>query len=232
MAAVLATGPTRRALSLSTRSALLVVGSITIAVSASVTLWTGLGAGPLDLFIGSIARRSGLPLSLAVWATVGTLMAAAWALGRRPGPGTVLSPLLVGPVLQASLASLASLDLPSSLVVRVAIHLVAIGGIGLGAGALVVSGLGAGTGELFASATSDRIGRPVLHVRPVIEATWVVLGVALGGPAGLGTVLVAVLVGPAVAHGHRCVDAIAARSIARVSATHGTIIARELARTG
>ncbi len=213
-------------LTLTTRTALLVAGSALIAVSVAVTLWTGLGPGPLDVFIGAVREHTGLPISFAVWATVGTLIATAWALGRRPGPGTFISPLLVGPMLQASVAALESFGAPGSIVVRLLLQCVAIAGIGLGAGALIVSGLGAGSGELFAGAASDRVRRPEPTVRLVCEFTWIVVGVALGGPAGIGTLMVAAAVGPSVAKGYAVVDAAAARStvgidrgLAAVSAT-------------
>lgn len=212
VAEVLQSGTTRRVLTLTTRSALLAVGSALIAVSVAVTLWTELGPGPLDVFIGAVRHHTGLPISLAVWATVGSLIALAWALGRRPGPGTFISPLLIGPMLQAALAALESFGAPESIVVRLVLQCVAIAGIGLGAGALIVSGLGAGSGELLASAASDRVGRPEPTVRFACEATWIVLGVALGGPAGIGTLMVAAAVGPAVAKGYAVVDAAAARS--------------------
>ena len=210
---MLQSGTTRRVLTLTTRSALLAVGSALIAVSVAVTLWTELGPGPLDVFIGAVRHHTGLPISIAVWATVGSLIAIAWALGRRPGPGTFISPLLIGPMLQAALAALESFGgAPGSIVVRLVLQCVAIAGIGLGAGALIVSGLGAGSGELLAGAASDRVGRPEPTVRFVCEATWIVLGVALGGPAGIGTLMVAAAVGPAVAKGYAVVDAAAARS--------------------
>ena len=229
VAAVLSTGPTRRVLGFSTRLVMLAFGSFMIASSVAVTLWTGLGPGPLDVFIGAIRERTGMPLSVAVWVTVGSLIGIAWILGRRPGFGTLLSPFLVGPMLQSTLAALESFDAPDNLVVRIVTHLVAIAGIGIGSGALIVSGLGAGSGELFAGAASDRVHRSETRVRPVIELAWIVLGVGLGGPAGLGTVLVAVFVAPAVANGYRVVDALAARSVETVVNTHEAIIARELA---
>ena len=228
VAAVLATGPTRRALGLSTRVAMLVVGSLLIAASVAVTLWTELGPGPLDVFIGAVRNLTGLPMSVAVWATVGSLIAAAWMLGRRPGFGTVMSPFLIGPMLQAVYTALETFDAPGSIVVRIVLQLLAIFGIGLGAGALIVSGLGAGSGELFAGAASDRTGHPESKVRPAIELSWIVLGVVLGGPAGLGTVLVAAFIAPAVELGYRVVDALASRSRRRIVTTHVAIITREL----
>jgi uncharacterized membrane protein YczE len=95
---------------------------------------------------------------------------------------------------------------PSSLAVRVVVQILAIATVGIGAGALIVTGLGAGSGELLASAASDRSGHPEPRVRLAFEVTWIVLGIALGGPIGIGTVLVAALIGPAVARGHRLVE--------------------------
>lgn len=229
VAAVVSTGPTRRVLTFSTRLALLVTGSALIASSVAVTLWNDLGPGPLDVFISAIALRTGLPLAVSVWVTVGSLMAFASLLGRRPGLGTLLSPLLIGPILQTVLAALDMFGAPQSIVVRIVLHVIAIAGIGVGSGALIVSGLGAGSGELFARAASERVGRAQSRVRPVIEATWIVVGVALGGPAGFGTVLVGVLIAPAVANGYRFVDTMAARSVRGLANTHDAIIAREMA---
>ncbi len=113
---------------------------------------------------------------------------------------------------------------PDALPVAVALHLLAIGALGIGAGALIVSGLGAGSGELLASAASDRTGRAEPHVRMAIELGWLVVGVVLGGPAGLGTVIVALCIGPAVANGYRIVDTTATRSRQQLAVTRRSII--------
>lgn len=199
-------------LALTTRIALLVAGAVTIGGAVALMLWNDFGPGPLDVFIGAIRSRTGLPLAAAVWATVGSLIAIAWALGRRPGIGTLMGPLIIGPTMQFTLDALDRMGPPDGLAAHVAVHLVAIGAVGVGAGALIASGLGAGTGELLAAAASDRSGRPESGVRLGFEVTWVVLGVLLGGPIGLGTILVAVLIGPAVQCGFRLVDSATAVS--------------------
>lgn len=226
VAAVVRSGATRRVLSLSSRVMLLFFGTLMISTSVAITLWNELGPGPLDVFIGAIRERTGIPLALAVWGTTAVLIAVAWMLGRRPGVGTVAAPLLIGPMMQAVVAALDVIDVPSSIVVRIGLHLVAIAGIGVGAGALIVSGLGAGTGELFAGAASDRVNRSEARVRPLIELSWIVIGVALGGPAGIGTVLVGLFVGPSVANGYRLVDSAAARSKRGLQHTNSAIASR------
>ena len=199
----------------SVRVALLLAGSFAIAVAVAVTLWNGLGPGPLDVFIVAIRIRSGLPLGSTVWLVVGSMIVLSWLLGRRPGPGTLISPLIVGSVMQATATMLETVDVPDALAVRIGIHLLAVTAIGLGAGALIVSRFGAGSGELLAAAASDRSGRSEPRVRMAIELSWLAVGVALGGPVGIGTVLLAFTIGPAVAVGHRIVHGAVAQTSER-----------------
>ena len=140
------------------------------------------------------------------------MLALAWLLGRRPGVGSLVGPIILGPLMQVALEQLQRFDVPSSLAVRVVIHLGAVAAVGLGAGAAIVSGLGAGSGELLAAAASDRSGHPEPRMRFLFESTWLVVGAALGGPFGLGTVIVAATIGPAVAQGHRLVASFAMAS--------------------
>jgi uncharacterized membrane protein YczE len=187
-----------------------VSGSVLIAFGVAVMLWTDLGPGPLDVFIGAVRVRTGVSLTVALWLVIASLIGVAWSLGRRPGAGTLISPLIVGPVMQAMLSGLERVDPPDALALAVAIHLVAVFVVGLGAGALIVSGLGAGSGELLASAASDRSGRAEPRIRMTFELTWLAAGIALGGPIGIGTVLVALTIGPAVAFGYRVVEGMSA----------------------
>jgi uncharacterized protein len=193
----------------SVRVALLVWGSLVIAAAVAVMLWSGLGPGPLDVFIGAIRVRAGLSLTLSVWLVMASLIGAAWLMGRRPGPGTLISPFIVGPSMQAALSVLDRVEPPDSLAMLLVVHVAAVFVLGVGAGALIVSGLGAGTGELLAAAASDRSGRPEPRIRMGFELTWLVAGVGLGGPIGIGTVVVALAIGPAVMVGYRAVDAVA-----------------------
>lgn len=207
VAEVVLTHRTRRVLAATTQLVIFLVGATLLASSVAVLLWNELGPGPLDVFVGAVRELAGIPLAIALWATVGSMMLVATALGRRPGPGTIVGPLLIGPMMQAVLGLMERLDHPTNVAVQIPVHLVAIVGVGLGAGAMVVSGVGSGTGELLAAAASDRSGQPQPRVRMAIESLWLVVGAALGGPIGFGTVLVALLIGPAVAMGYRAADA-------------------------
>jgi uncharacterized membrane protein YczE len=226
IAAVLADGPMPTLLRRSARIGLLIVGSLVIAAGVAVMLWTRLGPGPLDVFIGAIRVRTGLSLTLAVWLVMASLIGVAWLLGRRPGPGTLASPLIAGPAMQAFVSLLDGIEPPDAFVLVTAIHVAAVFVVGLGAGALIVSRLGAGSGELLASAASNRTGRAEPGIRMAFELTWLGVGVLLGGPIGVGTVLVALTIGPAVAVGYRAADAAAVSCRLRLGAVGGTRLAQ------
>ena len=211
----------RRTTALTTRVCLVVTGATLIATGAAVTLWTGLGAGPMDTLISAINARTGLAVPFVVWLVAGTLMSAATLIGRRPGIGTFLSPLIVGPVLGALRSFLATVPPPSD-TAAVAWHVAGVATIGLGAGALIVAGLGSGTGELLAGATARRTGRREPHIRAGFELTWLSIGLLLGGPVGVGTLIVAILIGPAVANGSRLVHLATSRPVQRIRVAWAT----------
>lgn len=190
------------------RVGLVVVGSALIAVGVASMLWTELGPGPLDVFITAVVDRFGVPITIVVWGVSAAMVTVAVLLGRRPGPGTLLLPFVSGLVLPVAMGVLDRWTPPPGVTAAgVLVHVVAIGVTGVGAGAIIGAGLGAGFGELVASAASARAGRPEPLVRTGIELSWMVVGLLLGGTVGVGTVLVAMLIGPAVRAGHRSVTA-------------------------
>ena len=211
----------RRTAALTTRIGLLVVGATLVACGAAVTLWTGLGAGPMDVLISAINTRTGLAVPFVVWMVAGTLMTVATLVGRRPGLGTFLAPLIVGPVLGIIRSFLATVPPPSQSA-AIAWHLAGVATIGIGAGSLIVAGLGSGTGELLAGATARRTGRREPHVRAGLEMTWLSFGLLLGGPVGVGTLIVAILIGPAVANGSRLVHMATSRPVRRIRTAWAT----------
>ncbi len=220
VAAVVAGKRFRAVLPVTIRLALLVAGAVAIGFGAAATLATGLGPGPFDVLVSGISNMTGLSFALSLWLLAGVLAAVATALGRRPGVGTLAAPMIIGPVIQVATgwfqallpysadAGFAALwaDGPGGVAVTVAAHLSGVAVIGLGAGALITSGLGAGTGDLVAAATSSKLGRSQPLVRTGLELSWLGIGLTFGGAAGIGTILVALTIGPAVRFGHAGVD--------------------------
>lgn len=225
MAAVVATRQLRKTLPYTTRVALMVGGSVVIGFGAASTLATGLGPGPFDILITGVSGQTGLPFAFSLWLLAGLFTVMAALLGNRPGVGTIAAPLIIGPVIgwcSGFIRSTMALAIqpgsesaglgvvwqqrPSEVVAAFVVHLVGIVLIGFGAGALITSGLGAGTADLLSAATSSKLGRSVPLVRTCFELFFMGLGLTLGGQAGIGTILVAITIGPAVRFGHARVE--------------------------
>lgn len=229
VASVLARSPRRAMLAVGARIAVHLAGVVVLSAAVALMLWNDFGPGPLDAFIVAISEQTGLPLAAAVWMTISVVLAVAWILGRRPGPGSILTAVLFGPFVQALLELFKQIEAPSSWMVQAPIQVVAVTLIGVGAGALIVSGLGAGSGELLAGAASARSGKPEPLVRLAFEATWLAGAVAFGGPIGYGTLMMAAGIGPAVSGGHRFVRSLIEHARWR-RLPSSTSIHRELSR--
>ena len=195
-------------LALGLRIIVLLLGSTLIAGGVALLLWTQLGPGPLDVLITAVAFRWDIPITFVVWAMAALMITMSIALGRRPGPGTFALPLISGALLPVFMDLWDRWIPPAGINPAViAWHVLAVAIVGLGAGAVIASELGAGMGELLATAASDRTGGAEALMRTGFEVTWLVVGVALGGTAGLGTVIVAALIGTSVRLGYRSMAA-------------------------
>ena len=117
--------PVRRALWV--RLLLMVLGSAVIAAGVATLLWTGLGPGPLDVFITAVVDRWGIPITFVVWGVAAFIMSITTLLGHRPGLGTLALPLISGALLPFCMSALDRFTPPEGLTVfGIAVHLVAI----------------------------------------------------------------------------------------------------------
>jgi len=116
---------------------------------------------------------------------------------ERWGLGTVLNVLVIGAVVDATLAVV---DAPGAIWQRMTFLVVGIYLFGPGSGLYIGAGLGPGPRDGLMTGLARR-GRSVRVVRTGIELTALAVGAALGGSVGAGTVAFALTVGPNV-HWH------------------------------
>jgi uncharacterized membrane protein YczE len=165
-------------------------------MGAGIGLMAGaeLGLGPWDVLHQGLAQRTGLTLGL-LNILVGAAVLALWIpLRQRPGLGTVLNVVIIGLVVDATLALLPHLEALAPRVVAM------VGGVvlmGIGSGLYIGAGLGAGPRDGLMTGLAER-GHTVRSVRTALEVNVLVLGWLLGGTVGGGTVLQALAIGPLV----------------------------------
>jgi uncharacterized membrane protein YczE len=162
-------------------------------------LRAGLGVAPWDVLHDGIRRVTPLSFGTATILVGVVLVAVALAAGIRPGPGTLANMLAIGVFADAMLATgiTAGLD-AAPLPLRLLAVAGGVGLVALGTALYIGAGLGSGPRDSLMLALSARTRLRVGVVRALIEGSVLVVGWLLGGAAGVGTVLYAFGIGPAV----------------------------------
>jgi uncharacterized membrane protein YczE len=161
-----------------------------------LTVRADLGLAPWDVLHQGISRHTGMPIGT-VGILVGFVVLLAWIpLGERIGIGTLLNIVLIGVSIDLTL-----LVLPETTSVpwRWAELLVGTFLLGPGVALYLSCGLGAGPRDGIMTALVDR-GLPLRPLRTAMEVMVLVAGFALGGTVGVGTVLLALTIGPNIHH--------------------------------
>jgi len=171
----------------------LVVGLAIYGASMAMIIRGGLGVIPWDVLHTGLIRH--IPVSfgqMSIMVSLAVLLV--WIpLRQMPGLGTIANAFLVGIAADVTLAILQPVD---DLAARVALLLGGIVLNGVATAMYIGSQLGPGPRDGFMTGLSRISGRSIRLVRTAIEVAVVVVGWALGGAVGLGTVLYAVAIGP------------------------------------
>ncbi|RLK12355.1 putative membrane protein YczE [Micromonospora sp. M71_S20] len=172
----------------------LFAGLVLYGVSMALMINSGLGLDPWDVFHQGLSELTGLSFGT-VTIAVGALVLLLWIpLRQRPGLGTVSNVLVVGLVVDATLALLPA---GGSLGVRAGMLLAGVVANGAATGLYLGARLGPGPRDgLMTGYVARRPGRSVRLVRTVIEVTVLALGWLLGGTVGVGTIVYALAIGP------------------------------------
>jgi uncharacterized membrane protein YczE len=171
----------------------LYVGLVLYGVSLAMMVRADLGLAPWDVLHSGLAQL--VPLTIGqVIVVMSFVVLLLWIpLREVPGLGTISNALVVGVALDAALALL---DGPGALWARTALL---AGGVllnGLATALYIGSQFGRGPRDGLMTGLHRRTGRSLRLVRTGLEVTVVLLGLLLGGVAGLGTVVYALAIGP------------------------------------
>jgi uncharacterized protein len=177
----------------------LVFGLVLFALGIVLILESGLGLSPWDVLNQGLSEHTPLSFGMANVAVGVVVLFAGWALGGRPGVGTVANAVLVGTFIQAFTSIDAVTDLADSGVgLRIVLLLAGTLLIGPASAFYIGADLGAGPRDTLMLVGARRTGYRVGLVRATLEICALAAGIVLGGTFGVGTVLFALLVGPIV----------------------------------
>jgi uncharacterized membrane protein YczE len=171
----------------------LYVGLVLYGVSLAMMVRADLGLAPWDVLHSGLAQL--VPLTIGqVIVVMSFVVLLLWIpLREVPGLGTISNALVIGVALDATLALL---EAPGALWLRTALL---AGGVllnGLATALYIGSQFGRGPRDGLMTGLHRRTGKSLRLVRTGLEVTVVLLGLLLGGVAGVGTVLYALAIGP------------------------------------
>jgi uncharacterized membrane protein YczE len=181
------------------RLAFLVFGLFLCALGVVCFLESELGLPPWDVLHQGLAEQLGISFGAANLLVSVAVLVLAWALRAHIGLGTFLNALLIG----TFLIVLAHVDLitdlsEQGLAVRIALLVVALPFFGVGSAFYICASMGAGPRDSLMLVISLRLGIRIGAARTALELAAFLAGFALGGTAGIGTLVFALGIGPAV----------------------------------
>lgn len=170
-------------------------GGLTLfGVGISLLVRARFGLAPWDVFHQGVSEHLNIRLGTVILLTSLVVMLMWIPLHQSVGLGTVLNAIQIGLTVNIVLPFIPEVR---NVVLRVLLMLVGIGIVAIASGLYIGSGLGPGPRDglmIGLSLRGYRIGR----ARTFIEVIVLIAGIALGGQAGIGTVLFALGIGPMV----------------------------------
>ena len=163
------------------------------------------GASPWSVLAQGISLKVNLSIgTITLLISIAVLIL--WIpLGQKPGMGTIFNALIIALMIDLCIKFVPT---PSSYINQLVLAVVSVVMVGIGGGIYLVSNLGAGPRDGLMIGLQKVTNFPIAAVRATLEISVVSVGWYLGGTVGIGTLLFAFGIGPAVALGLYFVDKI------------------------
>ena len=166
----------------------LIFGLFLYALGITLTIKANIGYGPWEVFHAGLGKTVGMSIGTASIAVGLVIIVVTLLMGEKIGLGTVLNMVLIGAFLDA-LLSIGAIPAVGTPVLGVIVLIAGLYIISLGSYFYIGSGFGAGPRDGLMVALARKTRLPIGVIRSAIELTATLLGWALGGMVGVGTVL-------------------------------------------
>ncbi|WP_198417840.1 YczE/YyaS/YitT family protein [Cryobacterium serini] len=171
----------------------LLIGLFLYGIGIALIVRAGIGVAPWDVLTQGIDNHTHLGFGLITILLSGAVLLLWIPIRQKPGAGTLLNAVLVGPAADVGLWLIpADLDLWARILLFAAGLLL----IAVATGLYIGSHFGPGPRDGLMTGLHERTGWKIWIVRTGIEVIVLGIGWALGGNVGIGTALFAVLIGP------------------------------------
>ena len=177
------------------RLARLLAGLVLFGTGEAAIVAAGLGNSPWTVLAEGVSEQTTLAVGTATIAISFVVLALWIPLRQRLGLGTLANAVVIGAAIDMALLALPEDPAGAA---RVALLIGGIALVAIGSGLYLTTALGPGPRDGLMTGLHARTGASLRLVRGSIEVTALLVGVALGGTVGLGTLAFALAIGPAV----------------------------------
>jgi len=173
----------------------LLIGFVIWGLAVALQVRADLGLSPWDVFHQGLGNHLGIGIGWAGLVTsIGVLLL--WIpLRMKPGLGTLLNAFVIGPSAEFFLKII---ETPDNIVIRWAFMLGGIVLMAIGSALYLPARLGAGPRDGMMVGLNKKFEFSIRLSRTIVEVAALVIGFFLGGTVGLGTLVIAVGLGPTV----------------------------------
>ena len=179
------------------RLTILVSGLSVFGVGEALLIQSNEGNSPWTVLAQGFSLHSPLSIGESTFLISALVLFLWFPLGERPGFGTLANMVVIAASLQVSISIIP--EVHHNLLLSIFMILLGIGAVGIGSAFYITCALGPGPRDGLMTALHKRSGIRVGRVRLFIELVALCCGMSLGGRAGIGTALFALLIGNSVA---------------------------------
>ena len=162
-----------------------------------MTIKSNLGTAPWDVLHLGIINYISLTIGQVSQLTGIAVIIISWFLGMKPGWGTIANMYFIGLFIDIFM-DWNVIPIPKDWYSQLAMLLGGILVIGWASFFYLSAAFGAGPRDSFMVGSIRKTGWPVWKVRTIIETSVALIGYFLGGPIGIGTVIIAFTLGPSI----------------------------------
>jgi uncharacterized membrane protein YczE len=175
----------------------LLLGLFFYGIAVALLIQADVGLDPWTVFAQGLEVQTGLSIGLIV-VLIGAGVLLLWIpIRQKPGIGTVLNVLLIGPVLDLAMLVVTT---PDQLWAQWLMFAAGLALLAVATGLYIGARFGPGPRDGLMTGAHARFGWKIWKVRTVVEVTVLAIGWLLGGTVGFGTVAFALLIGPMVGY--------------------------------
>lgn len=176
----------------------------------SLLIHSTIGVSPWTVLAEGLSLKLNWSVGFATF-IVSVLVLSAWIfLKQKPGLGTLLNIIIIAGMIDLSLFLF---DFSTNnFLLNVLTGILGVLFVGLGSGIYLIANLGPGPRDGLMTGLQRITKLPIAWVRASIEISVVILGWTLGGNVGIGTLIFAFGIGPAVALGLYLINEISSKS--------------------